>query len=346
MTYVPFTEDKEISQPYRAGYLDSVKAYLSKLQCEAAEKRKQFITPQSLAKDPAFYRRAYYELLGAPLTDYAAISQTPVTCVEDTFVADDGFCDIRRMRLAVLGDFTVYGILFLPHDRAEDAPFVISQHGGAGTPEVCSDFFGDNNYNHQTRRLLSRGAVVFAPGLLLWNVEIFGDPYDRHRIDSDLKQVGSSITALEVFAIMRCIDYFITQPYVNPDRIGMAGLSYGGFFTTMTAAADERIKSAYASCSFVDAIQFNGFTDWTWKNSANTFQEAEIAALVAPRCICFDAGNQDRLFGSDSSRAEFERLKPFFAAQGAEDHTRLFPFDGDHELDPADDGIDFFFAHL
>lgn len=346
MTFGSYTEDLSVSKPYRAGYLDSVCGYLKEKQQKAAAARASFITPTSLAADPEAYRRAFYAMLGAPLTEYESLRETPVTCAEDTFVADDGFCEIRRMRLAVLGDFCVYGILFLPHERASDAPFILSQHGGAGTPEVCSDFFGDNNYNHQTRRLLARGAVVFAPQLLLWNVDMFGDPYDRHQIDIALKQVGSSITALEVFAIMRCIDYFVTQPYVDPDRIGMAGLSYGGFFTTMTAAADTRIKSAYASCSFVDAIQFNSFTDWTWKNSANTFLEAEIAALAAPRYICFDAGDRDDLFGSDSSKAEFERLKSFFAAQNAEDHIYLKTFDGTHEMDPADDCMEFLFAHL
>ncbi len=346
MDDVPFTEEKEVSRPYRVGYLDSVKTYLSKLQDGAAEKRAQFITPEKLAQNPDFYRRAYYEMLGAPLTEYETWKTEPVVCVEDTFVADNGLCEIRRMRLAVLGDYTVYGILFLPHERTEDAPFIISQHGGAGTPEVCSDFFGDSNYNHQTMRLVKRGAVVFAPQLLLWNVEIFGDAYDRHRIDSDLKQVGSSITALEVFAILRCIDYFVTQPYCNPDRIGMAGLSYGGFFTMMTTAADPRIKSAYASCSFIDAIKYNAFTDWTWKNSANTFLEAEIAAMIAPRYLCFDAGDHDQLFGSDSTKSEFARLKLFFAAQNAEDHIFLKTFDGDHEMDPADDCMEFLFAHL
>lgn len=346
VAYTPFTEEKEVSRPYRVGYLESVRTFLAGQQNAAADKRASFITPKQLAENPAFYRRAYYEMLGYPLTAYETLKQEPVLCVEDTFVADDGMCEIRRMRLAVLGDYTVYGILFLPHDRAADAPFVISQHGGGGTPEVCSDFYGHNNYNHQTPRLVGRGAVVFAPQLLLWNPDMFGDPHERQRMDSDLKQVGSSITALEVFAIMRCIDYFVTQPYVNADRIGMAGLSYGGFFTTMTAAADPRIRSAYASCSFVDAIKYNSFTDWTWKNSANLFLEAEIAALIAPRYICFDAGDRDQLFGSDSAKAEFARLKPFFAAQNAEDHIRLFPFDGYHELDPDDEGMDFLFAHL
>ena len=44
----------------------------------------------------------------------------------------------------------------------EPSRFVISQHGGGGTPELCSDFYGDTNYNHLTRRILSRGAVVSA----------------------------------------------------------------------------------------------------------------------------------------------------------------------------------------
>lgn len=341
-----YTEDKAVSQPYRAGYLASVKAYLAAAQAEAAAKRETFITPQKLAENPDFYRRAFYEMLGAPLTDYETHRQTPVRCVEDTPVSCDGECEIRRLRLAVLGDFTMYGILFLPKNRAPDAPFVISQHGGAGTPELCSDFFGDTNYNHQTRRLIARGAVVFAPQLLLWNKDMFGDAYDRNRIDSDLKQVGSSITELEVFGIMRCIDWCVTQPWCNPERIGMAGLSYGGFFTMMTTAADTRIRSAYASCSFVDMLAHNGFTDWTWKNSANTFPEAEIAALIAPRAVCFDAGERDELFGADGSRAEYARAKTYFDAQGVGDRIYLKTFDGTHEMDPADDCMEFLFAHL
>ena len=346
MAFMHYTEEKEIAQPYRAAYLDSVKAYLAKLQGEAAEKRAAFVTPEKLAQNPEFYRRAYYEMLGLPMTEYETLKKEPVTCVEDTFLTDDGICEIRRLRLAVHGDYIVYGILFLPHVRAEDAPFVISQHGGGGTPELCSDFYESNNYNHQTLRLIERGAVVFAPQLLLWNAEIYGDPYERRRIDSDLKQVGSSITALEVFGIMRLLDYFVTQPYCNPEHIGMAGLSYGGFFTMMTAAADTRIKSAYSSCSFVDLIVNNDFTDWTWKNSANLFSEGEIAALVAPRWICFDAGIHDPIFGADGAIAEYERLKSFFEIQGVKDHIFLKVFDGSHEMDQADDCMEFLFAHL
>lgn len=345
-----FREEISAAEPYRRGYLESVEGFLTALREKAEEERQRFMTPEALLEDREGYREKYRRMLGYPLTDYETLKREPVRCLEQTpagvIPCEEGEVAVSRMRLSVLGDYTMYGLLFLPARIREDAPFVISQHGGAGTPELCSDFYGDTNYNHQTRRLLERGAVVFAPQLLLWSVPAYGDPYDRQALDADLKQLGSSITALEVFGIMRCLDYFANQPYCHTEHIGMAGLSYGGFYTMMTAAADTRIRSAYASCSFVDAVGLPGFPDWKWQGSGLTFNEAGIAALIAPRAVCFDAGDRDDLFGSDMSRREYAAAKPFFEAQGVPDNIFLKCFDGTHEMDPADDCMDFFFAHL
>ena len=345
-----YREDPSVGTPYRNGYLASVRKYLQDLRDGAQEKRRRFIDPESLARDREGYRRAYCEMLGSPLTEYDSLRKTPVECRESTPVtvirSDAGDISVTRMRLAVLGDYEIYGLLFLPERVGKDTPFVISQHGGAGTPELCSDFYGDTNYNHQTRRVLERGAVVFAPQLLLWSVPAYGEAFDRGAVDAELKQFGSSITALEVFGLMRCLDYFTEQPYCNPDRIGMIGLSYGGFYTMMTAAADVRIRSAYASCSFEETVGMTAFYDWKWMNSAHLFDEAEIAALAAPRAICFDAGDRDELFGSVLSKKEYAAAKPFFEAQGVGEKIMLKCFDGTHELDPADDCMDFFFRYL
>src|SRR5207249_2203101 len=43
---------------------------------------------------------------------------------------------------------------------------------------------------------------------------------------------------------LRTIDYLATRPDVDPDRIGMVGVSEGGIETWMAAAADERIRVA------------------------------------------------------------------------------------------------------
>ena len=354
-----YREDKTVSQPYRAGYLVCVEKYILKLQDESAQRRAEFITPEKLMADPEKYRQEYYSMLGKPLTEYDKYKDVPVELVEDTYVGEDSLCSIRRLRLDVGEGMIVYGLLFLPKEefkaQTDKNLFVLYQHGGGGTPEVSASFYGITNYNYAPRRIVARGAAVFSPQLLLWYTSEFGDPYDRKRIDNALKQVGSSITALEVFCHMRCLDYFVTQPYCDPEHIGMAGLSYGGFYTLMTAAADTRIRSAYASCSFIDKLEMNWYgldrsernwSDWSWKDAANTFLDAEIAALVSPRAICFDAGDRDESFGSQSSGRELERAKPYFSAQGVEDKIFLKTFDGTHETDKADDCLEFLFRHL
>ena len=128
--------------------------------------------------------------------------------------------------------------------------------------------------------------MVFTPQIMLWKVNkpetSIDVPNERAEIDKKLKQLGFSITGLEVFCIRRSIDYLSTLNYVNENRIGMMGISYGGYFSFHTAAADPRIKSIYAAAFFNDRTKI-AFLNWVYKNSANTFCDAEVAALCAPR---------------------------------------------------------------
>jgi dipeptidyl aminopeptidase/acylaminoacyl peptidase len=284
-------------------------------------------------------------LLGSPLTGYNTELPLPKTSKE--FIAEDDMGKIYRIQLEVMDDFIFYGLLFLPRnfDETKKYPYIISQHGGGGTPELCSDFYFDTNYTHMTRRVLEKNAVVFAPQLLLWDKNNFKAEYDRKTADNSLKQFGSGITALEVFCIMRSTDYFAAQPYIDAGRIGMIGLSYGGLYTMVTAAADTRIKSAYSSCFFNDRLTYSGF-ECEWFNAAHTFLDAEMTALVAPRRLYIEAGKNDQLFRPETATAEYERLVPFFEAAGAADNLRFNVFEGDHMLDRDDSGLDFFIEGL
>ena len=79
---------------------------------------------------------------------------------------------------------------------------MIAQHGGLGTPELCSTLFeGETSYNYKdmTQRILKHDVNVFAPQMLLWEKESYGIDYDREYIDAVLKMLGGSITALEIY---------------------------------------------------------------------------------------------------------------------------------------------------
>src|SRR5437762_445183 len=82
----------------------------------------------------------------------------------------------------------------------EQAPLVISMHGGGGSSEVAL-FHGGANYHDMVRGGVKRGYVVFAPQHL-FSAE--GFPKDiRNRIDERLRLVGTSLTAIEIVKIAR-----------------------------------------------------------------------------------------------------------------------------------------------
>ena len=75
---------------------------------------------------------------------------------------------------------------------------------------------------------------------------------------------------------------FAAREDIDGDRIGMIGLSYGGFYTLFAAALDVRIGAAVSSCFFNNRKMYD-FVDWVWFNAANQFMDAEVGALVCPR---------------------------------------------------------------
>ena len=78
--------------------------------------------------------------------------------------------------------------------------------------------------------------------------------------------------------VWRTIDYLTSRPDVDPERIGLIGISKGGIETWLAGAVDERVKVA------VPAISVQSFR-WSldhdqWQARANTIREAHLAAAA------------------------------------------------------------------
>src|SRR5207253_6115628 len=58
----------------------------------------------------------------------------------------------------------------------------------------------------------------------------------------------------EIWDGMRAVDYLLTRPDVDPQRINITGTSGGGFQAAHIAALDHRIKAAAISC-YITALQ-------------------------------------------------------------------------------------------
>ena len=327
-----YQEREKYGNGYRKTYQEGMMQLLETLQHNSAKVRSSYI--QEIHENPDAFRDRVRRTLGWPLT-------TPVreNCnVRRSLVATDEGVSIYRIQIEIQPDVWMYGILFL-QEGDQKRPLVIAQHGGLGTPEFCSSFFDSENYNDMTRRILAKGVHVFCPQLLLWDVKRFGrGELDRNQYDAALKHVGSSVAAVELDGLQKCLDYLQTLPQVDSDAIGMIGLSYGGFYTLYLTALDTRIKAALCSCYFNDRSKFTAY-DWTWFGSDNVFGDAEIAALVGPRKLWLQVGDNDELFPVKGAEREYARLKAILNGQC--DNYRFEIFPGVHEFGKSDDGIDF-----
>ena len=302
---------------YRGKYLESINNFIGKSFAESGKKRDAFM--QDIVTEQEAYKKRYLEMIGQPVLDYPG--NIPAANME--FVGRDEFCDIYYLQIETMPDFWFYGMFMVPFG-AKRAPLVIAQHGGGSTPERCCEFLGESNYDFFSKRALERGMAVFAPQLLLWKFDMdtgegksdIDISFSRSDLDGKLKHLGLSMTGLEVFCIRRSIDYLNSLDYIDENRTAMMGVSYGGYFSLYTAAADKRIKSIYAAGFFNDRTKI-AFDDWTYKNSVNTFCDAEVVALCAPRRLQIDVGKSDAVFDWTYSVAEATRAQDYYGEFGA-----------------------------
>lgn len=334
-----YCEDNKSAMDFREEYEASLDRLVSRRRHQTDENRTVYA--KKLLENPEACRKEFVAMLGWPLTEY--IPHQPCT-VKTTPLYQDDEMTITRVQLEVRKDFWFGGLLFL-HTDEQKRPFVLTQHGGAGTPELCSGLLemGSANYNGMTRRAFEKGANVFAPQLFLWDTELFGCRPEqqgktrdeiRRSLDISLKNLGSSIMAVELYCLRRCVDYFEKQPYVSAQAIGMMGLSYGGQYALLLPAVEPRIAASLSSCFFNDRHHLE-WSDFTWFDAANRFMDAEIALLTRPRKLFLQVADQDPVFPVKDAVKEWERLK----ALCSEDlnWVNFRAFEGEHEFD-KDDG--------
>ena len=329
-----YNEDARFSEKYKQEYLDGLYALIEQREKEGESVREK----ADLFENAATHRENFKKMLGWPLINPP---QDKVPQPTSELLSKENGYSIYRMSFEFLTGVHMYG-LFFKHDGDEIRPFSILQHGGEGTPEIISGVLGDtSNYNDMAMRVFREGINVFAPQLVLWNKEKYGAEYDRASIDAKLKRVGSSIAAVEIYAITKILDYFENQSYTK--NLGMVGLSYGGFYTLFTHAIDTRLKSAI-SCSFFNERKKYTWCDWSWKNAAYTYSDAEIACLTYPRKFWIQIGDNDDLFDVKSGIREFERFKKLSSAK--EQWVNFTVFSGTHEFNKDNSDVEAFAKEL
>jgi hypothetical protein len=160
---------------------------------------------------------------------------------------------------------------------------------------------------------------------------------------------GRTLMGLEVAKIRRAVDYLRTLPDVDPERIGIYGLSKGGHYTLYTTGVETRLKAVVVSGWFNDRTK-----KLTWaKNEANPtpfltrihrseyylpdlldrFGDAELAWMIAPRPLMIEAGTKDDSVNIDFAKEEFKRVTDVYGRLHIGNRAVFASFVGPHQID-------------
>jgi len=147
---------------------------------------------------------------------------------------------------------------------------------------------------------------------------------------------GYTPAGVECWNGIRGLDYLVSRPDVDADRLAVTGISGGGASTFWIAAADERVKAAVPVSGLSDLGHYvvnngvDGHCDCMFMPNTFAWPWTRIAALVAPRALMFIDSDQDPLFPADGHERVIRRLERLYKSLGANDKLDSLLSVGDH----------------
>ncbi len=269
-------------------------------------------------------------------------------------VYDEPLYTGHEVVLDVFPDVFAYGILLLPKDikPGERRPLVVCQHGLEGRPTDVADPKKTNpSYNQYACRLAERGFIVYAPQ----NPYIFNDKF--RTLQRKANPLGKTLYSIIVPQHQQLVDWLAGLPQVDPQRIAFYGLSYGGKTAMRVPALVERYCLSICSADFNEWIWKNASTDSSYSyvpsgeyeifefDLGNTYNYAEMAALIAPRPFMVERGHRDGVGPDTWVSYEFAKIRLLYADLRIPERTTIEYFDGPHTIHGVGT-FDFLHKHL
>jgi len=302
-------------------------------QAHAAEKR----------MDRDAFRQKLLECLGGPWPQPCALKPKSRETTQE-----DGY-RIESLTYEVEPDDRVPAMLLVPDgvDAAHPAPAVAiwHQHNGQyhlGKSEPAG--LAGNPMHHTGAALAKEGYVVLCPDALCFeerqDKRLKGGNYERFEF---LRYVvaGKCMAWKNILDMRRAVDYLCSRPEVVKERIGCYGHSMGSTHTWLVGPWEPRLKALVGNCCLPTyaAIHrtkilhcFPNFIPGLYQYG----DTPDIAALIAPRALHLNLGENDGGSPIAEARQGIETIAAAYKALGAADKfTSFIEPDTGHVLSEA-----------
>lgn len=159
---------------------------------------------------------------------------------------------IDKLIYQSLPGFYVTALVYVPENGSAVHPAVLVPAGHSPN--------GKNHYQALCQRLALHGYLVISWDPVgqgersqFWDAAAKKSRYNlvcgEHAVMGNLAYLaGANLARWEIWDGVRAVDYLLSRPDVDRERISITGTSGGGFQTTLLGALDERIKVIIPSC--------------------------------------------------------------------------------------------------
>ncbi len=254
---------------------------------------------------------------------------------------------IRKLRYEIAPGFWSAALLYAPEPLTGKVPAILSVHGHVGPLGKAIEYKQKRCINYAMQGMMTLSLEWFGFGEL-------AQTKNGHDFAAHLDLIGTSAVGLFYLAMRRGLDYLDQHPHVDGSRLGVTGLSGGGWQTIVLSSLDARVSVAVPVAGYgslmsnivhpadtseieEDATDFRTGQDYTF-----------LTAMRAPRptLLIYNA-EDDCCFRAPFVKPDvYDAVKPFFRLFGMEEalawHENTDPGTHNYQLDNRQQSYAFF----
>jgi dienelactone hydrolase len=260
---------------------------------------------------------------------------------------------IKKLRYEIIPGFQSTAILYEPEKLQGKMPAILNVNGHVGPLGKSVEYKQKRCINFARHGIIALNLEWLSYGEL-------NRSGNEHWFGGHLDLVGTHELGLFYLAMRKGLDYLYARPDVDRNRLGVTGLSGGGWQTIILSSLDERVKVAVPVAGFssmqtrLEVREFGDLGDV--EQSATDFLRSEdythLIAMMAPRptLLTYNA-EDDCCFRAPAVKPLiFDGTRPFFRLYGEEKnlewHENRDPSDHNYQLDNRQAAYRFFSRHF
>ena len=254
-----------------------------------------------------------------------------------TIASGNGY-RVRKLRYEIVPGFQSTAILYEPEHLSGKMPAILNPNGHELELGKAAEYKQKRCINFAKRGILALSLEWLYCGEL-------HVPENKHEFGAHLDLVGANGVGLFYLAMRRGLDYLYELPNVDRGRLGVTGLSGGGWQTIVLSSLDSRVTVAVpvagysAFVSKLERVGDYGDNEQVPQDFLVGQDYSHLTAMRAPRpTLIIDNAEDDCCFRAPLVKPYvYDDVKPFFRLFGKEDafqwHENTDPSTHNYQLD-------------